>query len=427
MWTKSILSLLSSVLFYAALSVSAQKQSAPDQPQLPDGPGKETVQAVCNRCHTLDRIIATGFNRDGWQLMVNQMISNGAPLRPDQIPEVVDYLARNFPEKPMPDAVIIPGSVDAAIKEWAVPTPGSRPHDPMYAPDGSVWYTGNASNLLGRFDPKTGEFKEYHLKTLRSGPHGLVADRDGNIWFTANQAAYVGKLDPKTGNITEYKMPDPDARDPHTPIFDHNGTLWFTLQGADMIGRLIPNTGAVHLAKVPTPKAQPYGMVVDSKGTVYFDEFGTNKIGRIDPVTMEIREYVLPDAAARPRRIAISSDDVIWYSDYASGHLGRLDPTTGRSTEWLSPGGPQSRPYGMTIVDDIVWYSESGTRPNTVVRFDPVAEKFQTWAIPSGGGVVRNMVHTPDGDLWLACSGVNRIAEVQISVPTKSHGKPEGF
>jgi hypothetical protein len=37
------------------------------------------------------------------------------------------------------------------------------------------------------------------------------------------------------------------------------------------------------------------------------------------------------------------------------------------------------------------------------------------------------MVHTPDGDLWLACSGVNRIAEVQISVPTKSHGKPEGF
>ncbi len=128
----------------------------------------------------------------------------------------------------MPSPVVLTGNVEATIKEWTVPTAGSRPHDPYYASDGMVWYTGNASNLLGRFDPKTGEFKEYHLKTPHSGPHGLVSDKDGNIWFTANQAAYVGKLDPKTGNVTEYKMPDPDAFDPHTPIFDHNGILFFT-------------------------------------------------------------------------------------------------------------------------------------------------------------------------------------------------------
>jgi virginiamycin B lyase len=174
---------------------------------------------------------------------------------------------------------------------------------------------------------------------------------------------------------------------------------------------------------VPTNRAQPYGMVVDSKGTVYFDEFGTNKLAKIDPTTMEISEYVLPDTMARPRRISISSDDLLWYSDFATGHLGRFDPKTGKATEWLSPGGPKSRPYGMTIINDIVWYSESGTRPNTVVRFDPVTEKFQTWVIPSGGGVVRNMVHTPDGNLWLACSGVNGIAEVLV----KGIGKSAGF
>ena len=32
-----------------------------------------------------------------------------------------------------------------------------------------------------------------------------------------------------------------------------------------------------------------------------------------------------------------------------------------------------------------------------LVRFDPKTERFQTWAIPSGGGVVRNMMPTPDG------------------------------
>jgi virginiamycin B lyase len=70
-------------------------------------------------------------------------------------------------------------------------------------------------------------------------------------------------------------------------------------------------------------------------------------------------------------------------------------------------------------VGDIIWYSESNTKPNTVVRFDPKTEKFQTWIIPSGGGVVRNMVPTPDGNLWLACSGVNGIAFVEVKNSAK--------
>ena len=89
-----------------------------------------------------------------------------------------------------------------SIKEWDVPTPNSRPHDPAVAPDGSLWYTGQRANKLGRLDPTTGQFKEYPLKTPDSGPHGLVADRDGNIWFTAISKAYVGKLNPKTGEVT---------------------------------------------------------------------------------------------------------------------------------------------------------------------------------------------------------------------------------
>ena len=77
-------------------------------------------------------------------------------------------------------------------------------------------------------------------------------------------------------------------------------------------------------------------------------------------------------------------------------------------------GGPKSAPYGITTFGNKLWYSESGVKPNTVVLFDPQAEKFQTWLIPSGGGVVRHMVAAPDGDLWLATSGVNGIAKVEV-------------
>jgi virginiamycin B lyase len=119
-------------------------------------------------------------------------------------------------------------------------------------------------------------------------------------------------------------------------------------------------------------------------------------------------------AGSRPRRIAITSDDVIWYTDYARGYLGRFDPKTRTVVEWPSPGGSNSGPYGIATVGGLIWYSESGVHPNTLVRFDPRTETFETWVIPSGGGVVRNMMATRDGKLVLACSGVDRIALVDV-------------
>ncbi|PYP84846.1 MAG: lyase [Candidatus Angelobacter sp. Gp1-AA117] len=301
-----------------------------------------------------------------------------------------------------------------SIKEWDVPTPKSRPHDPALAPDGSLWYTGQMANKLGRLDPKTGEFKEYPLKTADSGPHGLVADRDGNIWFTAIFKGYVGKLNPKTGEIVEYHMTDPRVRDPHTPAIDPQGNVWFTTEQSNFIGRIDPQSGEIKVKEVPTPHAVPYGIVINSKGVPYFCEFGSNKLASVDPRTLEITEYTMPEGA-RPRRLALAADGTIYYSDYARGFLGHFDPATKKQEEWPSPGGPASKPYGIAVAPNgMVWYSESGISPNTLVQFDPKSRKFSSTTIPSGGGVVRNMVATPDGRLYLACSGVNKVAVAEI-------------
>jgi hypothetical protein len=45
-------------------------------------------------------------------------------------------------------------------------------------------------------------------------------------------------------------------------------------------------------------------------------------------------------------------------------------------------------------------------------RFDAKSESFSTKQIPSGGGMIRNMVATSDRRLYLACSGVNKVAVV---------------
>jgi virginiamycin B lyase len=306
------------------------------------------------------------------------------------------------------------GAGKVSIKEWDVPTPGSFPHDPAVGPDGSLWYTGMFANVLGRLDRKTGTITEFRLKVSGSGPHGLAADKNGDVWFTANAKGYIGRLNPQTGEVREYYMPDRAARDPHSLAFDQTGMLWFTVQASNMVGKLDPKTGTITLRPSLTRGSKPYGIAVNSKGVPFFCELGANKIGSIDPLTMKITEYVLPKGA-RPRRLAIASDDVIYYTDYGRGHLGRLDPKTGKVDEWPSPGGRDSGPYGITITPDgAVWYSETEVQPNRVVRFDPHAKEFSTWNVPSGGGVIRNMAATPDGEVYIACSGVNKIGIVTV-------------
>jgi virginiamycin B lyase len=402
-----LLGILLAIVLWAPLPVRAQDS-------LPDGPGKDAVEAACTGCHEARRLTSSGYTAQDWRNVVAMMRNVGAPIPPEQVGPITDYLVAHFPPRSRPAAVDLEGNVQVSFHEWVVPTPGSRPHDPLATRDGAIWYTGHMANLLGRLDPATGRIQEFRTPTPNAGPHGLVADAQGDIWYTGNFSGLIGRLDPLTGKFTEYKLPDPKAQDPHTPLFDRNGILWFTVQGGNMIGRLDPRTGDIRLVSAPTPRALPYGMVFTSKGVPYFDEFGTNRLGSIDPATMHITEHVLPNRDARPRRIAITPDDIIWYTDYARGQLGRFDPATEAVTEFASPGGPDSQPYAIAVLKGAVWYVESGVSPNALVRFDLGTQKFQTWKIPAGGGVVRNMMTTRDGNLVMAESGVNRVALVEV-------------
>jgi virginiamycin B lyase len=406
---------LPSILLVAAalvwLALSARVRSQGGQVPLPEGPGRDLVAATCAECHSLNLIRNSwGYSRDGWRALFSSMVA----LPDIQASVVADYLATNFPERPStPPAVIIPGPVEVTIREWLLPTLGQRPHDPLAARDGSIWWTGQYADRLGRLDPTTGAAHEYLLERRDSEPHGLVEGVDGHIWYTAIRASRIGRLDSTTGVVREYAMPDPQARGPHTPIFDQRGVLFFTLQSGH-VGRVDPATGDVSVARTPTANTYPYGIQVNSKGVPWYVDFNGSRVGSVDPVTLAITEYRLPNPASRPRRIALTPDDAVWYTDYPRGYLGRFDPATGEAREWLSPGGPRSQPYGIAAVGEVLWYSESGVKPNTLVRFDSRSETFQTWAIPSGGGVVRHMMATPDGNLVLACSGVNRVALVEV-------------
>src|SRR5258705_12502864 len=158
-------------------------------------------------------------------------------------------------------APAITDNVDVTIDQWMTPSKPAYPHDPAVAPDGSIWYTGQRANVIGRFDPKTQEFKEHTLPTANSGPHGLQADKAGNIWDTGNAAGLIGKVDPTTGKITEYKMPNAQARDPQPIATLPHGRLFFTVQAGNFIGTLDPKapTGNIKLADAPAANSRADG------------------------------------------------------------------------------------------------------------------------------------------------------------------------
>jgi virginiamycin B lyase len=398
---------------FATLTLAVPAQAQYTAKEWPEGSMKQRFADTCGICHDINRI-RVGYTPEGWLTVVRMMQNFDTPVPANEWAAMQDYLIKNFPERTRPAAVILDGPAKVNIRLWDVPTQGSRPHDPLASKDGSIWWTGQLANKLGRIDPKTNTIREYTLKSPHSGPHGLAEDKDGNIWFTGNAISAIGKLDPKTGITTEYPLPNPNAKDPHTINIAQDGMVWFTVQQGNFVGRVDPKSGEVKLVTPPTDKSRPYGLVINSKGVPWYVPFGTNKIAKIDPQTMAITEYPLPEASARPRRLWFENDDTIWYTDFPRGMLGRFDVKTGTIKEWLSPSGAKSEPYGIVFTKGAVWYNESGAKPNTIVRFDPKAEKFQSWAIPGGGDIVRNMDVTTDGNPVTANSLTNQVGLIEI-------------
>lgn len=66
---------------------------------LKDGPGKDTVEAMCSGCHSLDYIPLNSpfLDQQGWTAEVNKMINAyGAPIPQADAAKAIAYLAANY-------------------------------------------------------------------------------------------------------------------------------------------------------------------------------------------------------------------------------------------------------------------------------------------------------------------------------------------
>src|SRR6266481_1556448 len=122
---------------FALIPLAAQAQAPGPGPALPQGAGKEMVEAVCTQCHQTNMITgSSGYTRDGWKELVGTMIDLSP--NPEWRDTITEYLATNFPPNTRRAPKLIPGSAEISFTEWQMPTLGQRSRDPIQADDGSI-------------------------------------------------------------------------------------------------------------------------------------------------------------------------------------------------------------------------------------------------------------------------------------------------
>ena len=83
-----------------------------------------------------------------------------------------------------------------------------------------------------------------------------------------------------------------------------------------------------------------------------------------------------------------------------------FDPATGEWHEWRLPG-PTPQAYAVYVDNhDFVWVTDFGS--NSIVRFDPASETFDSFPLPTANAAVRQLLGR-DGELWGAESAVDKL------------------
>ena len=80
-----------------SLMTMAVPALADDFKLLPDGPGRDVMVRVCSQCHTPERPASQRHDLAGWNIILDQMATNGATASDAEFDQIAAYLARSFP------------------------------------------------------------------------------------------------------------------------------------------------------------------------------------------------------------------------------------------------------------------------------------------------------------------------------------------
>ena len=376
------------------------------------------------------RMADKGYDLAGWTARVKYMTSamyfftHGRFSEQDE-KEVAGYMNslfgkdRTLPASPedMPkykETVHAPYS-DEALRmvyvDYEMPNPSSFPWSAVEDKNGKYWipFYGN-NNRIARLDATTGHVDEFTTPNEGTAAiHSAIPAPDGSVWFTQQGSNKIGRWDPKTEQITEYQ----DAWKPgkegyleggskHTLRVLPNGEVWST---GGPLSKFDPKTERfTGLDQVPSV----YGITSDKNGLVWFAEFTpTGSIGVADPKTMTVEKFTLPTKGAKSRRIVAGDDGIIWFAEFEAGKVGKFDPKVRAIEEFKLPGA-EPTPYAFeTDAKGDVWYSSE--HMDVLGRLNTKTGKVDEFPMPYAENTMREFFKDSKGRMWYGTPANNKV------------------
>ncbi len=405
----------------------------------------------CIGCHTLERIVKSTHDADGFVQVFQRMslyYPGSTPLKPQRLAgdatrlrdrgdvrKAAEWLASvnlsqqekwNWPLQTQPR--LTGKSTRVIITEYDLPDALIQPHDVMLDRAGNVWYSDFGQMFLGKMDSKTGKVTQYPIPVVKPGwPVGtldLEFDKDDNPWVGVMYQSAIAKFDKKTEKFQMWSTPkewDTDAGQlGHFAIEGTNvdNKVWIknsdggNIYRLDLVSNKMENLGSFKDPKTGR-RIGTYGIHSDAQNNAYLLDFAAGNIVRIDAKTKNATVYQTPTPDSRPRRGRVDHENRLWFAEYQGERVGMFDPKTERITEWKVPT-PWSAPYDvMAGRNGEAWTGSMLT--DRVARLDIKSGQYTEYMLPRPTNIRRVYVDDSKkpGTLWIGSNHGASIVKVE--------------
>lgn len=90
--------ILHSSSMLAVLAITAM----PLYGSLPDGPGKQETEQLCQGCHDIAQSVSLRQDRNGWAATLIKMVGLGVQATDQELATILAYLSQHFPAEELP-------------------------------------------------------------------------------------------------------------------------------------------------------------------------------------------------------------------------------------------------------------------------------------------------------------------------------------
>jgi len=377
----------------------------------------------CVTCHTLERVASARYNATEMAQVVQRMSTwaqGSMPTHPQpQLGRSVgtptpgqealgQYIATinrsaggaGWPYALKTDPRPTGKATRVIITEYDLPRRNAMPHDAELDSRGMLWYSDFGSQYVGRLDPKTGEATEYPIPVMKPGaPTGSLDvrfDRNGMLWIGSMMQGSLVKFDPKTEKFQSWGAPDFLKRDDARiamvmPEQAHvDGKVWIGAENEYQVDMATGEWTMIDYLKLQPPGAKDhgsYGVAADSRNNFYGLELNADFIIKVDSKSLVPTYYQTPTANSGPRRGHFDDQDRLWFAENRGQRIGMFDPKAEKFQEWKLPT-PFAMPYDA-IFDNSTYAWTGGMGNDHVSRLNTKTGEVIDYLLPSKTNIRR--------------------------------------